>query len=342
MTNRSGRFEAEQRERFDDGWEIEEEEPALRTEFTADASRSILARNRSPDISFDRSINPYRGCEHGCIYCFARPTHAYLGLSPGLDFETRIRVKPDAARLLRAALSRPRYAPAVIAIGTNTDAYQPGEKRFKIMRQVLEVLQEFNHPVSIVTKGALIRRDLDILGPMGRAGLAQVGISLTTLDAGLSRAMEPRAAAPATRLQVIRALSEAGVPVRAMVAPVIPGLTDHELERLLAAGAEAGATCASYIMLRMPLEVGDLFREWLAEDCPDRAAKVIARVREVHGGRDYDPTWGQRMSGQGLYARLIARRFELAVRRLGLATESPDLRTDLFRVPGRAEQLSLL
>jgi len=298
-----------------------------------DATKSILARNSSPDISFDRSINPYRGCEHGCIYCFARPTHAFLGLSPGLDFETQILVKPKAAELLKSTLSKPGYSPKTIAIGTNTDAYQPCEIKFGVMREVLEVLQAFQHPVGIVTKGALIRRDLDILGAMGRRGLAHVGISLTTLDPKLSRKLEPRAAAPAMRLQLIEALVEAGCSVRAMVAPVIPGLTDHELEDLLEAGATAGASSA--------LEVAGLFKEWLEEHYPDRAGKVIRAVQAFHGGKDYDPEWGSRMTGTGVEADLLKARFDVAVRRLGLATSSKSLRRDLFKVPGRAEQLSL-
>ena len=342
VSNRAGRFEAHVCEAVDDGWGIPEERPGVRTEFSVDSSRSILARNASPDIPFDRSINPYRGCEHGCIYCFARPTHAYLGLSPGLDFETKILVKPRAAELLRTDLSKPGYAPAVIAMGTNTDPYQPGEARFRVMREVLEVLRDFNHPLAIVTKGGLIRRDLDILGQMGRAGLASVGVSLTTMDKGLSRAMEPRAAAPATRLAMIRALSEAGVPVRVMVSPIIPGLTDHEMEGLLEAGAEAGAVAASYILLRLPLEVAPLFKEWLEEARPGHAAKVMTRLRDMRGGKDYDAQWGKRMTGEGLMAELIAQRFGKAVARLGLARELPALRCDLFRVPGRAEQLQLL
>ena len=340
-SNETGRFEAHGRVDVDDGWDIAEDRPLVRTEFSTDASRSILARNTSPDVPFDRSINPYRGCEHGCIYCFARPTHAYLGLSPGLDFETRILVKPEAASLLRQTLSRPGYRPDTIAIGTNTDPYQPVEKRLEIMRSVLGVLSEFRHPVGIVTKGGLIRRDADILGEMAKDNLAAAGISLTTLDAELSRKLEPRAAAPRTRLAAIKELSGRGIPVRAMIAPVIPGLTDHELETLISAAAHAGATTATYIALRLPLEVSPLFQDWLAENYPNRAAKVMARVREFHGGKDYDATFGQRMRGTGTLANLLKRRFDLALKKHGMKAKAPPLSTAHFKVPGRAEQLSL-
>jgi len=341
LSNSAGRFEPHRRLHTDDGWNREPEQQ-IRTHVTEDKSRTILARNTSPDIPFDRSINPYRGCEHGCIYCFARPSHAYLGLSPGLDFETRLFSKPDAPALLRATLSKARYRPDVIAIGTNTDPYQPVEQRLRIMRGILEVLQEFRHPVAIVTKGALIRRDVDLLGEMAAMGLAHVGISLTTLDAGLSRRMEPRAAAPAHRLRSIELLANAGVPVRTMIAPVVPGLTDHKLEALMKAGADAGATAASYIVLRLPREVSPLFREWLDEVYPGRAKHVMGRVQELHGGRDYDPEWGRRMKGQGLWADLLAKRFEVALARTGLSRQLPGLRRDLFRVPpAPGDQLSL-
>jgi DNA repair photolyase len=339
-SNASGRFEALTREETCDGWDPEER-GSFRTELLEDRSRSVITRNTSPDLPFDRSLNPYRGCEHGCIYCFARPNHAYLGLSPGLDFETKILVKRDAPSLLAGELSRPGYRPATLALGTNTDPYQPAERDLRIMRGVLEVLARFRHPVSIVTKGALIRRDIDILGEMASAGLVSTGISLTTLDPGLSRRMEPRAAAPATRLRVIEALAGAGIPVRAMIAPVIPGLTDHEIERLLSAAREAGAGAASYILLRLPLEVSPLFREWLAEAVPGRAAAVMARLREMRGGQDYDTRFGARMKGTGVAAELIARRFEVQARRLGLSREGLRLRSDLFAVPGRSAQLAL-
>ncbi len=340
--NPAGRFERLRAERFDDGWEAEEELPPSRTQVAVDSSRSVLVRNTSPDVPFDRSVNPYRGCEHGCTYCYARPSHAQLGLSPGLDFETRLVAKPDAPKLLEAAIRKPGYKAAPIAIGTNTDPYQPIEKKWRIMRGMLEVLCDYRHPVMITTKGALVTRDLDILGPMGRAGLAHVQVSLTTLDPHLNRAMEPRAAAPGRRLAMIRALAREGVPVGVNVAPVIPALTDHEIERLLETAADAGATRAGYITLRLPLEVGPLFREWLERYCPDRARRVMGRVRELHGGHDYDATFGKRMKGEGVHARLIAQRFEAGCRRYGLTTAGRGLRCDLFRLPPRTgDQLSL-
>ena len=341
QSNASGRYEPCQRESFDDGWDIAEEEVLLHTEVVTQIPRRVITRNTSPDIHFDRSINPYRGCEHGCIYCFARPSHAFLGLSPGLDFETRLVARPDAAPLLREELSAPGYQVAPIAIGTNTDPYQPIEKRYRAMRGILEVLQEFRHPVTIVTKGALIERDLDILGEMARDGLVQVGVSVTTLDRELSRRMEPRAPSPTRRLATIGALAGAGCPVRLMAAPVIPGLTDHEIEAITSAAADAGATSAEWIMLRLPAEVSPLLQEWLARHYPDRAHKIMARVREMHGGKDYDSQWGRRMRGEGVFADLIGRRFGLAARRCGLTRERLALRCDLFRVPGRARQLSL-
>ncbi|MCG6557122.1 PA0069 family radical SAM protein [Ruegeria sp. 1NDH52C] len=341
-SNDAGRFEPLDRVAEPDGWDREEDLPPLRTQVSLETARSLISYNRSPDLPFDRSINPYRGCEHGCAYCFARPSHAYLGLSPGLDFETRLVARPNAAEVLRAELSARRYKVAPIAIGTNTDPYQPLEKTHAITRGCLQVLDAFNHPVAIVTRGALIERDLDILAPMAARGLVRVGISLTTLDAGLARRMEPRAPSPARRLAMIRALSGAGVPVRVMTSPLIPGLTDHELEALLAAGAEAGADTASWIMLRLPREVSPLWQEWLAEHAPARAAKVMARLREMHGGRDYDPRWGHRMRGEGEYAQMIAKRFRAACKRIGLAQEAPALRCDLFRVPPQpGDQLSL-
>jgi DNA repair photolyase len=340
--NPAGRFERLHAESVDDGWELDEELPPIRTEVAIDSSRSVLVRNTSPDVPFDRSVNPYRGCEHGCTYCYARPSHAQLGLSPGLDFETRLVAKPDAPRLLEAAIRKPGYKVAPIAIGTNTDPYQPIEKTWRVMRGVLEVLRDHNHPVMITTKGSLVTRDLDILGPMGQARLAHVQISLTTLDPHLSRAMEPRAAAPGRRLEMIRALAREGVPVGVNLAPVIPALNDHEIERLLEAAARAGATRAGYITLRLPLEVSGLFREWLERYCPDRATRVLGRVRELHGGRDYDPTFGKRMKGEGVHARLIAQRFEAGCRRFGLTGDERDLRCDLFRLPPRAgDQLKL-
>ncbi len=342
LSNRTGRFEALERVAVDDGWELPEEEALLRTEVTTERPRRVISRNESPDIPFDRSINPYRGCEHGCIYCFARPTHAWLGMSAGLDFETRLIARPGAAEVLRRELAAPSYRVAPIAIGTVTDPYQPLEGRLRVTGAILEVLEEFAHPVSIVTKGTLIEHDAALLGRMGRRALAWVGVSIATLDARLARRLDPRAPSPARRLRVIARLAAAGCPVRLMVAPVIPGLTDHELERILAAGARAGAVAASWIMLRLPREVAPLFEEWLQRHCPARAGRVLARLREIHGGRLYDPRWGRRMRGGGEHARLIARRFALALARNGLSGESIRLRRDLFRVPGRGTQLPLL
>ncbi len=342
VTNQSGRYEATQKEAFDDGWGEPDELPPIRTEVLLDKSRTVIARNASPDIPFDRSINPYRGCEHGCVYCFARPTHAYLGLSPGLDFESRLFAKPDAAVLLEKELMRPGYEPRTIAIGTNTDPYQPIERQYRIMRQILEVLSRLGHPVSIVTKSALIARDIDILAPMAARGLACVALSVTTLDPQLARTMEPRAAAPHRRLATIRALSEAGIPVSLMVAPVIPAINDSEIEAILEAGFEAGAREAGYVILRLPLEVRDLVVEWLMEHYPGKARHVLTLLREMRGGKDYDARWHERMTGSGPYAALIARRFTLALKRLGYLRRHPRLRTDLFRgAPPQAQQLSL-
>ena len=342
-TNAPGRFEAEDRVAVDDGWPRDDEGlPPVRTEVRLERPRSVITRNTSPDLPFDRSINPYRGCEHGCIYCFARPTHAYLNLSPGLDFETRLIARPGAGAVLDRELRRKGYTPAVMAIGTNTDPYQPIEGKYRVMREVLEVLAAFNHPVAIVTKGTGIERDLDLLAPMAAAGLLSVGVSVTTLDAGLARKMEPRVPAPARRLATIRRLAEAGVPVRVMVAPVIPGLTDPEIEAILAAAKAAGARAASWVMLRLPLEVAPLFRDWLAEHYPDRFNRVMGKVREMHGGQDYSSEWGKRMRGEGGYAELTAQRFRIAARRLGLDAPLPKLRTDLFAPPVRpGDQLSL-
>ncbi|MFT3973250.1 MAG: PA0069 family radical SAM protein [Amaricoccus sp.] len=331
--NMAGRFERLEHVAVDDGWGRDDEIAPTRTEVAVERPRSILAHNQSPDIPFDRSINPYRGCEHGCIYCFARPTHSFLGLSPGLDFETKLTAKPDAARVLVAELSRRGYRPAPIAIGTNTDPYQPIEKRYGTMRQILCVLRDFRHPVHILTKGALIERDADILGEMGAAGLATAGLTVTTLDRRLARAMEPRAAAPERRLAALGRLAAAGCPTRVSIGPMIPGLNDHEIEALLAAAAGAGVTGATYIVLRLPREVGPLFRAWLEEHYPDRARRVMGLVREMHGGRDYDPAWGRRMKGEGVVAELIGRRFAAACARLGLNRGLRPLRTDLFRIP---------
>ncbi|MEM1237958.1 MAG: PA0069 family radical SAM protein [Pseudomonadota bacterium] len=339
--NPVARYGARRAEAVDDGWGFEEG-PVLRTELRQETPRKIITRNNSPDLSFDRSINLYRGCEHGCVYCFARPTHAFLDLSPGLDFETKLSVKRGADRLLAKELSSPRYDPKPIAIGTNTDPYQPVELREQSMLRCLEVLRDFRHPLTITTKGAIIERDLGLLSEMAADGLVAVGISVTTLDPVLSRKMEPRVPGPLRRLKTIERLSEAGVPVRICASPMIPGLTDHELEGILQAGAEAGAQAATWVNLRLPFEVAQIFRDWLEREYPDRAAKVMARVREAHGGKDYDAQWHKRMRGEGLYAQMIAQRYEVACRRLGLDGEMPTLRTDLFRVPPRAgDQLSL-
>jgi DNA repair photolyase len=341
-SNAAGRYEATETRYEPDGWEPEADAQALRTHVTEEMARRIISYNRSPDLPFDRSINPYRGCEHGCIYCFARPTHAWLGLSPGLDFETRLVARPNAAAVLDAELRHPRYVPQPIAIGTNTDPYQPIEQDREIMRACLKVLQRFRHPVAIVTKGTLIERDLDILADMAAQGLVRVGISVTSLDADLARKLEPRAPSPKRRLATISALRDAGVPVRIMTSPVIPGLTDHEIEALLAAARDAGADAASWIMLRLPLEVAPLFQDWLQEHYPDRVNRVMNRVREMHGGKVYEADWGRRMRGSGVYARLIARRFEAAAERLGLEKGQTRLRTDLFDCPfERGDQMSL-
>lgn len=342
-SNQAGRYERHARNWEADGWEVEGDLPPLRTEVSLERPRRVITYNRSPDLPFDRSINPYRGCEHGCIYCFARPSHAWLGLSPGLDFETRLVARPGAAEGLARDLSSRSYRPATIAIGTNTDPYQPIERTHGIMRACLKVLRDFNHPVGIVTKGTLIERDIDILSDMAARGLVRVGVSLTTLDPGLSRRMEPRAPAPKRRLRTIERLANAGIQVRVMTSPIVPALNDHEIEALLAAGRDAGAVAASWIMLRLPLEVAPLFREWLATHYPDRATRVMGLVRDMHGGKDYEAEWGRRMRGAGEYAGMIAQRFDLAAARLGLAKRMPDLRTDLFAVPPRAgDQLSLL
>ncbi|TCT12080.1 DNA repair photolyase [Tepidamorphus gemmatus] len=342
ISNVSGRYERLTRQIFDDGWTSLDELPPFRTTVTQERPKRIITRNQSPDISFDRSINPYRGCEHGCSYCFARPTHAYMGLSPGLDFESRLFAKPNAAELLERELADPGYRPRTIAMGTNTDPYQPVERQWRITRQVLEVLARHNHPVGIVTKSALIVRDIDILSHMAERGLVKVALSVTTLDRRLARAMEPRAATPSRRLETIMRLAEAGIPTAVMVAPVIPGLNDQEIEAILAAAAAAGAREAGYVMLRLPLEVRDLFVEWLRANVPDRAERVMSLVRQMRGGKDYDSGFGTRMRGTGPIAWTIGRRFELAASRNGYASERLQLRTDLFTRPvSPGDQLSL-
>ncbi|MCC8931167.1 MULTISPECIES: PA0069 family radical SAM protein [Rhizobiaceae] len=341
--NPAGRFETQERVAFDDGWQTLEDMPPFKTEVQVEKPRTVITRNDSPDIPFDRSINPYRGCEHGCIYCFARPTHSYMGLSAGLDFEAKLFAKPDAPRLLERELSKPGYKVKPIAIGTNTDPYQPIEREWRIMRQILEVLDKANHPVVIVTKSSLILRDLDILASMAKRGLAKVGISVTTLDRKLARTMEPRASTPAKRLEAIKALSEAGIPVAVMMAPVIPALNDHEIERILDSGKAAGASEASYVLLRLPLEVSPLFRDWLLQNYPDRYRHVMSLVRSMRDGKDYDAEFGKRMKGAGPYAWQISRRFEMATKRLGLMRRSLQLREDMFVSPNSdGVQLSLL
>ena len=341
-SNASGRYEPQARVAFDDGWQILEQLPPFKTTVTIDATRKIITHNDSPDISFDRSINPYRGCEHGCVYCFARPTHAYLGLSPGLDFESKLFMKPNASELLERELSAADYSPKSIAIGTNTDPYQPIERRYQIMRRILEVLDRAGHPVGIVTKSALVLRDLDILTRMAKRDLVKVAISVTTLDPKLARVMEPRAATPARRLGALRELVKAGVPASALVAPVIPAINDAEIERILEAIAETGVRHAGYVLLRLPLELKDLFREWLIENFPDRYRHVINLIRETRGGKDYDSSWGKRQTGSGPIAWMIGRRFEVACARLGFNSTSVKTTTEHFK-PQRpsAEQLDL-
>jgi DNA repair photolyase len=339
------RFDRLRREPCDDGWGTADElaeAPSPRTELLPDATRRIIATNDSPDIPFDRSINPYRGCEHGCIYCFARPSHAYLGFSPGLDFETRIMVKADAATLLRRELARPGYRPAVIALGVNTDAYQPVEGRLRITRAILEVLAETRHPVGLITKSARIVRDADLLADLARDRLVSVHVSVTTLQPDLARRMEPRASAPHRRLWAIAALARGGVPVGVNLAPVIPGLNDHEIEAVIAAAAEAGARTAGSILVRLPHEVKELFVAWLAEHYPDRAARVLSLIRQCRDGRLNDPEFGSRMRGSGPLAELLRQRFRAACRRHGLDKRDLALRTDLFRPPREDGQLSLL
>ncbi|PVB63035.1 PA0069 family radical SAM protein [Labrenzia sp. 011] len=331
--NKSGRYEPLSRESFDDGWDSLEDLPPLQTRVQEERARTIITRNESPDLSFDRSINPYRGCEHGCIYCFARPSHAFLGLSPGLDFETRLFAKPNAAQLLERELSRPGYTPRVIAIGTNTDPYQPLERGYGLMRDILEVLENCGHPVAIVTKSALVTRDIDILARMAERNLVKVALSVTSLDRKLCRAMEPRASAPHKRLGAIKALSAAGIPTSIMMAPIIPALTDSEIENLLEEAAGHGAVEAGYVLLRLPLEVSELFRDWLLRERPDRYQRVMSLIRSMRGGKDYDAKWGERMRGGGPYADQISKRFSLAAKRLGLNLRRKKLNSDAFVQP---------
>lgn len=342
-SNASGRYEAQVREEFDDGWTWADGGPVKRpTTLQPEAARRIISRNESPDIGFAASMNPYRGCEHGCVYCYARPAHAYMGLSPGLDFESRLFFKPDAAKLLEAELSKPGYRPDVIHIGGNTDPYQPPERELGITRSLIEVLLRFRHPFGVITKSALIVRDLDLLKEAAAMDLARAAISITTLDRKLARSMEPRAATPEKRLDAVKRLSDAGVPVTVMFAPCIPGLNDHEMEAVLERAADCGAATAGYVALRLPLEIKDLFREWLESDHPDRARRVMSLVRQMRGGKDYDMAWRTRMTGAGPVADLIAARFKAARRRYGLEDGRRPLDMNRFRVPPRAgDQIDL-
>ncbi len=340
VSNATGRFEPERREIFDDGWENLPDLEAFKTEVRDEIAKTIIARNDSPDIGFDQSINPYRGCEHGCIYCYARPSHAYWGYSAGLDFETKLTAKVNAAEALEREFSKPGYAPSTIMIGANTDGYQPVERERKITRGILDVMDRYSHPVAMVTKSALILRDIDILARLANRGLARVAISVTTLDHRLARKMEPRASTPARRVDAIRQLSAAGIPVAVMAAPLIPALNDNELERILEAASSAGASEAAYVLLRLPLEISPLFQEWLKAEFPDRAKRVMSLVRSTRGGKDYVSCFGERQRGAGQYADQIAARFQLSLKRYGLNRRSLSLRRDLFRKPQEG-QLSL-
>ncbi len=336
-----GRFESTARESFDDGWSADDELPPLRTTVTAEHAKSILQRQNSPDLPFDYSLNAYRGCEHGCIYCYARPSHGYLNLSPGLDFETRLFAKPDAAKLLRAELAKPGYRCSPIALGSNTDPYQPIEREWMLTRQVLEVLAECKHPLSIVTKSALVERDLDVLTPLAQDNLVQVFVSVTTLDGELARRLEPRAASPRRRLQAIGRLNAAGVPCGVMAAPVIPFLTDAELENILEAAQANGARSAGYTLLRLPHEVNPLFKDWLTTHYPLKAGHVMSRLSEMRGGRENDPQFGSRFRGDGLFADLLAQRFRKACERFGLNREETALDVSRFKPPSRNGQMDL-
>jgi len=342
-SNFSGRYEAVQRTVFDDGWQSLEDLPRLKTTVSQETAKSIVTKNQSPDLWFDRSINPYRGCEHGCVYCYARPSHANMGLSPGLDFESKLFAKTNAAEVLRQTFLKKNYQPKTIMLGSNTDVYQPIEKDYKITRQILEVMLEFSHPVAIITKSASILRDLDLLKQLAEKNLVKVAISITSLDHKLSRSIEPRASQPGKRLAAMETLANAGIPTSTLLAPIIPAVNDHEIEKILAAVSVTGATEAGFTMLRLPAEVRPQFKEWLMAEMPDRAAHVISLVRSLHNGKDYDYSWGQRRTGSGPYAWSIARRFELAAKRLKLNMEPFNLATDQFsRPPQVGEQLALL
>ncbi len=337
LSNPAGRFERTGIEAIDDGWYVEEQPGSIETTLEPDRAKHVISTNDSPDIGFEYSINPYRGCSHGCIYCYARPSHSYMGLSPGRDFETRLFYKADAAQVLERELARPSYICKPIMLGANTDPYQPAERDMRVTRSVLEVLARCRHPVSIVTKGALVVRDIDVFTDLARDGLVTVTVSITTLDPDIKRTLEPRAASPQARLRAVEQLSRAGVPVGILVAPVIPALTDHEMEQIMETAVQAGARWAAYVMLRLPYEVKDLFREWLTEHHPHRAAHVMSLIQDIRGGRDNDPNFGTRMKGTGPVAQLIRNRFHVAHRRLGLdSIERTQLQTTLFRRPGIA------
>jgi DNA repair photolyase len=337
VSNAVGRFESEHREHFDDGWESLADLEAFKTEVREEVAKTIIATNDSPDIGFDRSINPYRGCEHGCIYCYARPSHAYWGYSAGLDFETKLTAKINAAEALEVELSKPGYTPATLMLGSNTDAYQPIERERQITRRVLQVLDKFSHPVAIVTKSALVVRDIDILADMASRGLAKVAVSVTSLDHRLARKMEPRATTPGKRIEAIRQLAAVKIPVAVMAAPLIPAVNDNELESILRTAAEAGATEAAFVLLRLPLEISPLFQEWLKAEFPDRASRVMSLVRSTRGGKDYVSRFGERQRGTGPYAEQIAARFRLALKKYGLNKRHLELRKDLFRKPGSGQ-----
>jgi DNA repair photolyase len=339
-TNLTGRFESQLREDFDDGWESLGELGAFKTDVRLEQAKQIITTNDSPDIGFDQSINPYRGCEHGCIYCYARPSHCYLGFSAGLDFESILIAKTNTAELLEKEIANPRYRVKTIALGTNTDPYQPIERTHELTRRILEIMDRTSHPVGIVTKSALVLRDIDLLASLAKRGLVKVALSVTTLDHRLARKMEPRATTPERRVEAIARLAEAGVPVGVMAAPVIPAVNDAEMEAILERCAKAGAREAGYVLLRLPLEIAGLFQEWLAEEFPDRAKRVMSLVRGTRGGKDYVSAWGERHTGTGAYAELIAQRFRLAAQRLGLNRERLALRCDLF-TPPRAEATQL-
>ncbi|MGA2551764.1 MAG: PA0069 family radical SAM protein [Burkholderiaceae bacterium] len=329
------RFALDSRDAFDDGWATEDEDGThrLKTIVTPEVAKSILTRNESPDIPFDVSLNPYRGCEHGCVYCYARPSHSFLGLSPGLDFESRLFAKVNAAELLKRELSRPNYVPEVVAVGVNTDAYQPVERELRITRSVIEVFAQFQHPFTLITKSALIERDIDLLAELARRGLVRVALSITTLDHALARKLEPRAASPTRRLRTVQALSEAGIPVSVSVSPMIPFVNDGDLEAILEASAKAGATNAHFIVLRLPWELNEIFQQWLQTHFPDRAKRVMNRVRDMHGGRDYDSRFGRRMRGEGIWSELYRQRFTRATRTLGLNEDRRALDLSQFARP---------